>query len=331
MRKTLFLFLLIVILTGPPAPVLAQDSKPDFRMTVEVNSAFVHAEPSVESPRVASVFEDQILEAMGRNVDGTWVEVRRPGRLTNLGWLPMEFLSWDFFPEALPLTNLTVGVEGPVPLTEDPGFAVYLQSGVIMRDTPSRHGNSVGSVPRFATVPVLARNQDGTWLKVNYRGYVGWIIAFTGRDLPDLMAVPVAPDAPPPDTPPVVIIPPEVQLAHIQSLRDYIIPRRALADGLVSFWLMVLRGEIMPCNPPESITMYQYTRSDVRELPELGRYAPQLGEAVSYLNTALDPLQNCGVVTTDDTRAAYATAINARILLDSTLEQLDSLEQIIKE
>jgi hypothetical protein len=327
MRKTLILLLLIVALAGPTLPVWAQDG---FGMTVEVNSVFVHAEPSVESPRVASVFEDHALEAVGRNLDGTWFEVRRPGRLTNLGWLPVEFLNWDFSPEALPLTNLTVGLEGPVPLAEDPGFAVYLQSGVMLRDTPSRRGGSIGSVPRFATVPILGRNQDGTWLKVNYRGYVGWIIAFTGREIPNLMAIPVAPDAPPPDTPPVDIIPPEVQLAHIQSLREYVTPRRALAEGLVSFWLMVLHGEILPCNPPESVTMYQYTRGDVRELPELDRYAPQLGEAISYLNDSLDPLQNCGVVTISGIQDAYAAAINARLLFDAITEQLDSLEQMIE-
>jgi hypothetical protein len=76
--------------------------------------------------------------------------------------------------------------------------------------------------------------------------------------------------------------------------------------------------------------MYQYTRGDVRELPELDRYAPQLGEAISYLNDSLDPLQNCGVVTISGIQDAYAAAINARLLFDTITEQLDSLEQMIE-
>jgi hypothetical protein len=325
------LWLIVVILLGVVGPASAQDNENPFSMTVAVNSAFVHAAPAAESPRVASVFEDQVLEAVGRNLDGTWFEVRRPGRLTNLGWLPEEFVDWEFHPEDLPLTDLTTGLIGPEPLTADPGVALFMQSGARLRALPTRTSTALGSVPRFATVPVIGRNQDGTWLKVNYRGYVGWVIAFTGRDIPTVMDLPVAPDATPPDTPGVVIIPPEVQLAQIQRLRDFVAPRQALADSLASFWLVVLRGEIMPCNPPQSVMMYQYLRGDVRELPELDLYAPQLIQAVDYLNESIAMLQNCGVVTTEDVQAARAAAINANILFASTTYQLDSLELLIKE
>ncbi|MBI5958992.1 MAG: SH3 domain-containing protein [Chloroflexi bacterium] len=331
LNRVILLIWGLVIVIGAIGPASAQDEPPDFKMRVVVNSAFTHIEPSVESRRAASVFEEEILEAVGRNLDGTWFEVRRLGRFTNLGWLPADFTKWEFHPEDLPLTNLVTGQIGPIPLEADPGFAVYMQFGAMLRDAPTRRAGSLGSVPVFATVPVLARNLDGSWLKVNYRGYVGWIIAFVTRPIPDLMQIPVAPDAPPPDTPPVVIIPPEVQIAQIQRLREYVTPRHALSDGLVGFWLMVQRGEVMPCNPPESVTMYQYLRSDVRELPELDRYAPQLQEAISYLNAALDPLQNCGIVSSIEAQSAYAASINARLLFVVILQQLDSLEQTLRE
>jgi hypothetical protein len=180
-----------------------------------------------------------------------------------------------------------VGVEGPTPLEEDPGFAIHLLYGATMRDSPSRQAGRITSVPRVATVPVLARNQDGSWLRVNYIGYVGWIITFTGRDLPDVMAVPEAPGLPPLEAIEVVIIPPEVQRAQVQRLRDFVVPRRDLAESLTYFWLAVYRGEVMPCDPPASVVEYQYSRADVRELPELDRYAPQLHSAVEYLNERL--------------------------------------------
>jgi len=327
------LCLLLALLITPLHVLWAQDDAQDFKAVVIVNSVFLHVEPSLQSSRGASAFEDQQLEVVGRNLDGTWFEVRRPGRLTNIGWIPAEYLDWEFSPEKLPLTNLTVGLEGPDPLEVDPGFAVYLLSGAILRNTPLRTGARVGPgvVPLFSVIPVLARNLDGSWLKVNYRGYVGWISAFTGRELPDVMDVPLAADAPTPETVNIVIIPPEIQLAQIQRLRDFIAPKRILADNLAGFWLMVERGEIMPCNPPESITAYQYTASDVRELPELQRYAPQLQEAVDYLNEALEPLQNCGVIGIREVQTAQAAAINARLLFDVIAQQMDSLEQTIKK
>ncbi len=330
MNRLLLFFLIAVLLV--PYSAGAQDND-DFTAVVQVNSAFAHSEPSLESDRIASVFEDQELEVVGRSIDGTWFEIRRLGRLTSLGWLPVEFLDFEFFPEDLPLTNFTVGLEGPEVLTADPGFALYLLSGAMLRNTPLRTGARVGpgSVPRFAVVPVLERNQDGTWLRVFYKGYTGWVSAFTGREIPDVMSIPVAANLPTPESAGVVIIPPEIQIAQIQRLRDFIAPRRTLADNLAGFWLMVYRGEIMPCNPPESITAYQYAASDVRELPELQRHAPQLGNAVDYLNDSLDPLQNCGVVGSLAVINARAAAINSRLLFDSILEQLASLETTIKE
>jgi hypothetical protein len=181
-----------------------------------------------------------------------------------------------------------------------------------------------------STVPILARNQDGTWLQVNYRGFVGWIIAFVGRDIPNVMDIPEAPDLPPLATVAVEIIPPEVQLAHIEQVRAFILPYRDLADRLDGFWLAVDRGEVMPCDPPDDIAEYQYTRADVRELPELDRYAPELHEAVIYLNASVDPLQNCGVVSVTAVLHARSAAINARILFNATLERLDTLEGTIR-
>jgi hypothetical protein len=78
--------------------IVAQDSPKPFTMVVQVDSAFVHAAPAEDAERIASVFEDNKLEAVGRNLDGTWFEVRRPGRLTNLGWIFNKMVDWDFAP-----------------------------------------------------------------------------------------------------------------------------------------------------------------------------------------------------------------------------------------
>jgi hypothetical protein len=329
MRKTLFWLVLVLLIALPAAGVLqAQDDK--FIATLEVDSAFTRELPTRESEWLASIFEDEQVEVVGRNIDGTWFEVRRPGRITAIGWMKVEYLDFDFDPAKLPLTDLITGIEGPTPLESDPGFAVFLNFGAMLRHAPLRTSPAMMSVPLNSTVPILARNQDGTWLQVNYRGYVGWMIAFVGRDIPNLMDIPEAPDLPPLATVAVEIIPPEVQLAHIEQVRAFISPYRELAVSLDAFWLAVDRGEVMPCNPPQDIVEYQYSRADVRELPELDRYAPQLNEAVVYLNDSVDPLQHCGVVSVTAVRHARSAAINARILFDATLERLDTLEETIR-
>ncbi|MBN1565507.1 MAG: SH3 domain-containing protein [Anaerolineae bacterium] len=337
MRKIIFGLVLILLIAFPAGNILhAQDNDPggdpdeDFTATLNVNSAFTRELPTRESEWMASIFEDERLEVVGRNIDGTWFEVRRPGRLTTIGWMKAEYLDFEFDPAQLPLTDLVTGLEGPTALESDPGFAVFLHYGVVLRYAPLRTSPAITSIPLNSTVPILARNQDGTWLQVNYRGYVGWMIAFVGSDIPDLMTIPEASDLPPLQTVGADIIPPEVQRAHIAQLRAFIEPYRDLAESLDSFWLAVDRGEIMPCDPPDDIAEYQYTRADVRELPELDRYAPQLNEAVAYLNNSVDPLQNCGVVQITAIRRARSAAINARILFDATLERLDTLEATIR-
>ncbi len=332
MRKILLaLLVLVMVLATPVAGMLHAQDDPDtdFTGTLKVNSAFTRELPTRDSEWLASIFEDEQLEAIGRNIDGTWFQVRRPWRMTSIGWIKAEYLDFEFNPAFLPLTDLTTGIEGPTPLEADPGFAIFLnEAGAFMRTQPDRTAPLLMPVPIFSTVPILERNQNATWFKVNYRGHVGWIIAFVGRDVPNAMDIPEAPLVVV-STVPVEIIPPEVQLAHIAQLRAFITPHFELSLSLENFWLAVIHGDILPCDPPEDIVEYQYSRADVRELPELDRYAPQMNDAVDYLNAAVDPVQHCGVVTIKEAYSARSAAINARILFTNILSNLRSLEETI--
>jgi hypothetical protein len=338
MRKLLVLILMLAFTCGVSR---AQDDNaeatpipediPEFTAVVEVESTFVRALPAPDAEPVASVFELDPLEAVGRNLDGTWFEVRRPGRMSNLGWISEEKIEWDFYPEYLPLRDLTTGVIGPNPLTEDPGFAVHAIEGVTLRNRPVLQGSTrITTVPPGSTVPLLERNQDGSWLHVNYLGYDGWIIAFATRPIPNILDVPIAPNLPPLETISVIIIPPEIQLAQVERLRTYVNERLGLARAMEAFWWSVFRGEILPCDAPPPIPQYQVSDQDVRELPELDRYLPQLNTGVARLNSAIAPLNVCGVVTPDDVYAARDDAINARIIFVATLGRLDILEEVIR-
>lgn len=305
----------------------AQGGLYPFRFVVEVDSAFVRAAPSPDADLVASVYEDDVLEVVGRNLDGTWFEVRRPGRLNNLGWLFNEMGDWDFEAEYLPLHDVSTGVTGPEPLDVPPEFAIFVIEGVVLRTAPYFQGERITAIPANSTVPLLARSPDGGWLYVNYLGYEGWIIDFTTRSLPNISAVPIAPGLPAVETFEGVMIPPEVQLAHVHQVRAYVEPALRLATDLEGFWWVVMQGGIVPCQPPTFLADYAYTRQDVVELPELDRYVPRLNEGIQRLNESIDPIYECGVMLMEDASQALADAINARLIFEATLEVLTDLEE----
>ena len=123
---------------------------------------------------------------------------------------------------------------------------------------------------------------------------------------------------------------PEVQLEKVEEIRAFTTTRLTVADDLVNFWLLVQRGEVMPCNPPATVDAYRYGGADVQILPEIDRYVPRLNEGISFLNESINVLDRCGVVDPFDVQAARNDAINARLIMTVTLDQLDNLEEIIR-
>ncbi len=323
------LLLLIATLFVAVLPALAQDS-PVYDVLVNVDSAFVRAAPSQDAEPVASVFRDEPLKVTARSLDGSWYAVRRPGRLTNLGWVFKDIVKGErFLPESLPLGDLTTGATGPTPLTIAPTYAVYIQEGVALRTAPSLRAELITNIPPLVTVPVLARNQDGTWLQVNYLGYEGWMIGFTARRVPYLLDIPEAANLPALETNPVIIIPLEVQQAQVDRLREFVLEQRERARIMETFWWEVFRGVVKPCEPPPEVQYYLYGDQDVRELPELQRYTPRLREGVDKVNAAIDTLRQCGVISPDAVVSARNNAINARVIFEAALGQIDNVEELI--
>jgi hypothetical protein len=309
----------------------AQDATtlPPYRIQVFVDSAFVRALPSADAKPVASIFEGNILEAVGRNVDGHWFEVRRPGRATNLGWISDEFVSKNFTIELLPLTDSTTGVVGSTAIT-DSGYGVFVQQESTLRNGPLLEGTRLGVVPYGVTVPVIERNADASWLQINYLGNVGWISGFNVRiSAYNLLEIPEGSNLPAPLAANLPIIPPELQFAQAARLRSYLDTQVVMAVNLESFWWSVYRREVMPCNPPVAITEYQYNIEDVRELPELKRIVPRLDTGVASLNASIATLQICGALEGDDVIGARNAAINAKVIFQVGLENLDNLEKNI--
>ncbi|GAB4508426.1 MAG: hypothetical protein OHK0046_00760 [Anaerolineae bacterium] len=303
-----------------------QTAGTDYSMNVFVDSLVIRNLPDRESEPSGSAFEGDVLVAVGRNADGSWLQVRRPGTQQVIGWVLRQYVGFTFSVGSLPLTDLTTGVTGPEPLY-DTGVAIFILTEAALRDRPSDNGERIGVIPIAVTIPAIERSPDTRWLRVNYLGTIGWVAEFLTSSTADLETLPISPDFTF-RTVSLEIIPVEVQLAQTQRLRDWIIPLRDLSDSLANFWDVVATGQTVPCNPPAGgFGYYPYTPRDVVELPELRRYIRRLETAIDSLNSSIAIMQPCGVFTAEQFSAAYAGAVNARVIFDASLRALDALEE----
>lgn len=302
---------------------------PEYTLQVVVDSAFLRAAPAQDAPAVSSVFENDSLVAVGRNVDGEWLQVKRPGSRDAAGWIARKLVLFTFEVGRLPITDLTTGVTGSTPVV-DTGTAVLTAGEVIQHSAPERSAPQVGIIPMLRTIPVVERTPNNQWLKVNYRGTVGWVAVFLVVTSADLNAVPISPEyAADPQYAAYEIIPPDVQLAQADRLLAYIQSVGETAAGVANYWRMLSRGETMLCNPPGDAAYFVMTARDLVELPELRRQERNLQQAVDDLNAAIDAMRRCGVYRQFEIREAYSKALNAQALLRVVAQRMENVRKQI--
>jgi hypothetical protein len=325
--KGLMLVLVLIFLFGV---VDAQES--GFTALVTVESAHVRAEPVETAESVASLYNGDELLVVGRNLDGTWFEVRRPGRLSNIGWVDASLLHGEFHAEDLPMTDTVTGMVGDTPVNRDPGFAGFILRETEMRQLPFNGRRMDRIIPVDVTVPVRGRNQNGSWLLVNYLGTEGWVSAFDVREIPGVMEIPEIPGLPPISVEEeTFVIPPQVQLNEIVEFKRYILSHYDFTYELEAFWAQVFRGDVMPCEPPPFVQDYLYSRQDARAFPELEFLVPRLGEGIGLINESIDAMYTCGAVNPRVVIQARNDSINARFVFDATLSIMDNIESRIRD
>lgn len=319
------LFWLVVIGLFP----LAAKAQTSYVLQVTAPSAFLRAAPAVDSPAIASVFENDSLAAIGRNIDGEWLQVARPGNRAKTGWINRKFVALTFEIAQLPLTDATTGVAGPVPVV-DTGVAVLMIGEGTLRAAPGRSAARVTVVPADLTLPVVERTPDAQWLKINFRGVVGWVAEFVTRTSASLNDVPISPEyADNSQFAALEVIPPEVQIAQIDRLLVFVAPVNEAAAGVAAYWKMMGQGETLACNPPPDIPYFVNSPRDLAELPELRRQERSLQQAVDALNAAIEPMRRCGVYLPDEISEAYADALSAQSILKALMQRMENLREKI--
>jgi hypothetical protein len=302
-----------------------------FSVRVLYESALIRELPSTDARFVASVFENDVLQAIGRNADGSWLQVRRPGRDVSLGWIAKQLVIFTFDIIQLPLTDFTTGVTGSE-LIFDSGVSVFILTESNLRAEPFIDSAIIGIIPIAVTIPASERNLDERWIKVNYLGTSGWVVSNSFSTSDDLTLLPVAEQYNNPAMFNVAIIPPEVQLAQVYRMLDFLEPTVVTAAETVAFWNDLQEGIVIACYPPQiHFTPLAITTQDLYELPELRTAARRLQRGLDDLNASIAAMQRCGVYTPREISEHYAEAVNAHIVINAVWERMLVTEQMIME
>lgn len=306
-------------------PTFAQT---EFVAQVTVDSAFARRLPHADAAPAASLFQNDSVIAVGRNLDGAWLQVRRPIGTTPLGWMSRAVLSFTFEIGLLPITDFETGLEGTEPVV-DTGFAVLTLGEIAVRPQPDGLAPRLATTEPLLTLPVIDRTPDAQWLRVNYRGIVGWLPQYLISTSQDLEQVPIHPaySAAFIELP---LIPPEIQLAQIDRLVAYVQPLYDTAAQVAAFWSQLESGATVRCDPiTGDFAYYNATPDDIRELPELRRELPSLRLAVDSLNDSVALMQRCGIYLDREISSGYADAINARGIFGAVLTRMEYTREAI--
>lgn len=318
---TIFFLVLCAVIALWVQTVSAQQT--GFPLDISVESAFVRALPTADATVTASVFFGDVLQAVGRSADGTWLQLQRPA-----GWINRSIVRLSFDVGALPLTDTTTGVTGSSPIV-DTGYTVQVIDDRPMYALPDFQSQALATLPINAVLPAIERTPDNQWIKVNYLGTLGWIPVYLAYNPYNVDALPVSPTyAADPNYPPVVNIPPERQLAQIDRLLAYIAVQDALALQMVEYWDLLVNGGIVECAPrSEVVAYYAITPDDLRDLPELRPQERFLRQATDDLNESLAVTHVCGIQVYVDFSGALSNAMNAHVLFRRTRLQMDAARE----
>lgn len=334
MLKRLIGIVLVVMMTWgiwaqeETASMSTENEPSDFVMRVVADSLNIRALPTTDSDRVGSVFEGDVLYAVGRNADGTWFEVQRPMRDARVGWVSRGFFSYTFDTTLLPITDLTTGVAGDEPVV-DTGVSVFVLTEALLRDAPNLDAAQIGIVPVQITIPVIERSPDNNWIRVNYLGQTGWLAEFLVRVPVSIDDIPIAEEFLNINLLPIEIIPVETQRNQAVRLLEYATPIKVVSQEVAVFWSQLTAGYTIPCNPPASgFTYFDVSQQDLYELPELRGASRLIPTAIDDLNTSIEVMTRCGVYTPTEISAAYADAINANAILGSSISRMNYVLEV---
>jgi len=123
----------------------------------------VRSGPSVGYSVIAILVEGQQVALIGRNPNGTWLQVRLNDSLT--GWVNAAYIRTSAVINSLPVTG------------EYEPWGVVTTGALNVRSAPSFTASVILTASEGQGVGLLGRSASGQWIKVRINSQIGWASA----------------------------------------------------------------------------------------------------------------------------------------------------------
>lgn len=160
--------------TEPPS---VDDSLiPRANATITAPRLNVRTQPTTDAQIIQRVEGGGVYDVVGKNADSTWWQILVNGQP---GWVFANYVSVDR-PGAVPITSANDAPD--VPLT---GITGIIGVDVNVRSDPGASEALLGTIRAGARVNLVGRNASMSWIQIEFRGTVGWILRSTLESIPN--------------------------------------------------------------------------------------------------------------------------------------------------
>ena len=108
---------------------------------------------------------------VGRNVDGSWLQVVNNGRL---GWVYARYLSLN---AAARRADIPITYQSATPLRQETDFSLIAKARANIRAYPGEDEALLGTLPTGENAAIVGRTEEWGWWQIRYDGMQGWVAA----------------------------------------------------------------------------------------------------------------------------------------------------------
>jgi N-acetylmuramoyl-L-alanine amidase len=176
-------FYLVTDVSWSSLPVITEDKAPTLP-TGYVNTPSVNMRkgPSPQYDVIMTLGYGHLLNLVGRDTTGSWVEVTTNGVK---GWVDVTYVTTSASIMALPDTSASVpppgtsptpGPGGGTPIPPNQSRGMVISQRLNVRTGPGAGNTVITTVEYGDILPLLARNTDGSWVRVQVDAETrGWV------------------------------------------------------------------------------------------------------------------------------------------------------------
>ena len=129
--------------------------------------------PGVQYTLIGKINQGEVVQILGQDPTSEWYKVVFADSSNGEAWVTAEYVK--------PGDNSNIPIVGLVSLYNGtPAPQGTLTEKVNVRSGPGTHYDSIGILPADVTIWAIGRNEDGSWLLIQYpsgEGGTGWIIS----------------------------------------------------------------------------------------------------------------------------------------------------------